>query len=63
MKLVLHLELDEKDLLFYNRDKYSSKSKLKSDLESSMDVWLITLESGSRYYKFIEDEREKDRED
>ncbi len=62
MKLIFHVELDEKDLIFCSKDKLASKNALKRELESTMDLWLMTLESGSKCYKFIEDERDKYRE-
>ena len=63
MKILLHLEIDENDLFQYKKDKYRSKAKLIKDLESMMNRWLKTHMSGCSFYEFIEDERDKNRED
>ena len=63
MKIVLHLELDEKELFQYKKAKYRSKTRLIKDLESMMNRWVKTHMLGCSFYEFIEDERDKNRED
>ena len=61
MEIVVELKIDEKDLPFYSKERYTSKSKLKEESEIAMNEWLSSIETINSIAEFIEDERDKDR--